>query len=52
LWPSSPGENEIGSFAREIGGEQEVRVGDGDDGAVRPNGNRRWPVVRIERLTP
>jgi hypothetical protein len=37
---------------REIGGEEEVRVGNGDDGAVRRNGNRRWTVVQIERLTP
>src|SRR5947208_16036682 len=46
------GQDEVGPFAVEIGGEQEVRVGDGHDGAIRLNGYRRCAVAHVERLTP
>jgi len=46
------GQNEIGSFALEIGGAEEVRVRDGHDGAARLNGNRRCALARVEGFTP
>ena len=46
------GQDEVGPFALEIGGEEKVRVGDGYDGAVRLNGYRRCAVAHVKRLTP
>ena len=46
------GQDEVGPFAPEIGGEEKVRIGDGYDGAVRINGYRRCAAARLEGVTP
>src|SRR5262249_42573144 len=44
------GQNEVGSFALEIGREQKMRVGNGDGRGARLHGNRRDVFVRLERF--
>src|SRR5262249_40687369 len=44
------GQNEVGSFALELGREQQVRVGNSDGRGVRLDGNRRDAFVRRERF--
>jgi hypothetical protein len=46
------GQNEVGPLALEVRGEEEVRVRDGYDGAVRLNGNGRYAVARVKGFTP
>jgi hypothetical protein len=46
-----PGQNEVGALAMEIGGEEEVSIGDGHGRAARLDGNRRRVVAQIKRLT-
>jgi hypothetical protein len=44
------GQNEVGSFALEVGREQQMRVGNGDGSGVRLNGNHRYAFARVERF--
>lgn len=44
------GQNEVGAFALEIGGEEEVSIRDGDGRAIRLDGYRRR-VAHVQRLT-
>jgi hypothetical protein len=48
LVPVVAGENEVGSFALEVGGEQQVRVRNGDGSGIRPNGDHRYAFARLE----
>jgi hypothetical protein len=44
------GENEVGSFALEVGREQQVRVRNRDGRGIGLRENRRDVVVRVERF--